>query len=312
MNKIFLLYGEEDYLINEKINEIKSDYLSYDCIKYDMMESNISEALEDASMGSLFSLNKIIVCYNCFFLTGVKCEIEHKLDDLSNYVKHDSDNILILAVTNNSLDNRKSIIKELKNKAEVIEYKKLKGFEINNFIKNYCKKSKYTIENDAINLLINKLTDNLNIITMELEKLFVYKNDGKITKDDVDICTSKLINTNIFDLIDSIVKNDTDRSMELYDDLLLLNEEEIKLIIILANQFRLIYQVKTMYKGGYSEYNIASLLGINPYRIKLANESAVSETDSLIYLRKLGELDRNIKTGKINKKVGFEKFILGI
>ena len=311
MNKIYLLYGEEDYLINEKINEIKNKYNSYDCVNYDMLDNNISEALDDALMGSLFGSNKIIICSNCFFLTGVKCETEHKTDDLLKYIKEDRDNILILTVFDN-LDNRKSIVKELKKSVEVIEFKKLNGFEINKFIKNYCKKYDYSIDNDSINLFISKLNDNLNIITMELDKLFIYKDNKIITKDDINICTSKLINSNIFDLINSIVLNNTSESMRLYDDLLLLNEEEIKLIIILANQFRLIYQVKAMYKSGYNEYSIASSLKINPYRIKLANESRVSDTDSLVYLRKLGELDRNIKTGKINKKVGFEKFILGI
>ena len=51
---------EEDYFIDKEI-------FNYDLVCYDMLESNISEALEDALIGSLFSINKLIVCNNCYF-----------------------------------------------------------------------------------------------------------------------------------------------------------------------------------------------------------------------------------------------------
>ena len=85
------------------------------------------------------------------------------------------------------------------------------------------------------------MVNNLYIITSELDKLFIYKDNKVITKDDIKVVTSRIINTNIFDLIDSIVRKNIDKALELYDDLLVVNEEEIKLIVTLANQFRLIW-----------------------------------------------------------------------
>ena len=153
--------------------------------------------------------------------------------------------------------------------------------------------------------------DNLYIIVSELNKLFLYC-DGKINLEDVSLCTSKMIKCNIFDLINAIVSKNIDLSLELYDDLVILNEEEIKLIITLANQFRLIYQVKCMFKSGYSEKDIASELGVHPYRVKLANSVNTDERTILNYLKRLSILDENIKTGKINKREGFINFILSI
>ena len=161
-------------------------------------------------------------------------------------------------------------------------------------------------------MFLSKLNDNLFIITSELDKLFIYKDNSKIEIDDVDICTSKVINTNIFDLINSMVNKDIDKSLDLYDDLLLINEEEIKLIVTLSNQFRLIYQVKCMFKSGYSETDIVRKLDVHPYRIKLANNVNIDLKDCLNYLKKLSVLDEEIKTGKVDKKAGFEKFILSL
>ena len=311
MNQIYLIYGDEDYFINEEISKLKDKYKEYDLVTYDMLDTNISVALEDASMLSLFSSNKLIICNNCIFLTGSKCDIDHDTDKLLKYIDLESDCVLVLTVNSETLDNRKKIVKEL-NKLNVIKCMKLKPYELDKFIINYCKNNGYSITTSACRLFLDKVGDNLYVITNELNKLFLYKDNKNIDVEDIKICISNYINTNIFDLINAIVEKDVDKSLKLYDDLLLINEEEIKLIVTLANQFRLIYQVKTMFKSGYSELDISKKLDVHPYRIKLANNVNISLNDCLMYLKKLSVLDENIKTGKIDKKVGFEKFILGL
>jgi len=92
------------------------------------------------------------------------------------------------------------------------------------------------------------------------------------------------------------------------------NEEPIKIIVMLANQFRIIYQSKEMYKKGYTENDIASTLNIHPYRIKLALNKAkeYNSKDLLNYIKKLSDLDIGIKTGNINKEIGLELFIINL
>lgn len=311
MNKIYLIYGEEDYLIDKEISKIKKEYKDYDLISYDMLDNNISIALEDALMGSLFSSNKLIICNNCCFLTGSKCTIEHDIDSLLKYLKIESDNILVLTVNSESLDNRKKVVKEL-NKFDVYKFDKLKSYELNKFVMDYCTLNKFKINNDALSLFLELVSDNLYIITSELDKLFLYKDNNIIDKEDIKTCTSRVINTNIFDLINAIVDKNVDKALELYDDLVLVNEEEIKLIVTLANQFRLIYQVKSMFKMGYSQMDIVKTLDVSPYRIKLANQVDISLNDALEYLNKLSLLDEYIKTGKVDKKNAFSNFILNL
>lgn len=311
MNKIYLIYGEEDYFINKEIDKIKNNNSDYEVVNYDMTLNNISDALEDALMGSLFSSSKLIICTNAYFLTGTKCEIEHKIDDLLKYLTIESDNILVIAVNSDTLDNRKKIVKEL-NKFKVVKCDKLKPNELNKFVKEYCKNNNYKINEDAVNLVLERLNDNLYIITSELDKMFLYKEDNVITKSDVKEVISRVINTNIFDLINAIVEKNIDKALFVYDDLMLMNEEEIKLIVTLANQFRLIYQVKSMFKSGYSEADISKSLGVHPYRIKLANSVNISMDNVVKILRDLALLDENIKTGKANKREVFLEFILSL
>ena len=306
MNKVYLIYGNEKYFIDEQVNKIVSEYKEYDLINYDMCETNINKAVEEVSMISLFSTDKIVICYNALFLTGIKCDIDHDIDSLLKY-------IVVLVVNSDSLDKRKKVVKELQKYAEVKECDKLKGNELLSFIKKRCVDNGYEINNDALNKFVLLLNDNLYVINSELDKLFIYKEDDKVISiSDIDICTSRMLNDNIFDLVDAIVKKDINRSLALYDDLIILNEEEIKLIVILANQFRLIFQVKEMFKTGYNEFDIAKKLDIHPYRVKLANNVGIDGMQALKYLKELSKLDADIKTGVLDKRVGFLEFILNL
>ena len=317
MNKsIFLLFGEENFLIDLEIKNIKTKKNIDDdsIVKYDMLEENISQALDDFNTTSIFSEKKLIICNNCVFLTGSnKITIDHNIEKLLKNIEVESQNILILVVNAIKLDERKKIVKELKKRVNVLEFKILKDFELEKFIKNEIEKTNYKIDNHAIKTLVQRCDSNLGIIYNEIEKLKIYKADEKtINKEDIVNLTPKLIKDNIFELVFSIVERDIETSLKLYDDLLILNEEPIKLIVILANQFRLIYQTKTMYKSGYSEFDISKHLEVHPYRIKLANQVKISEKLLLKYLSDLADLDINIKTGKIDKNSAFEFFLLNM
>ena len=100
--------------------------------------------------------------------------------------------------------------------------------------------------------------------------------------------------------------------MEMYSEMINQNEEPIKIIVMLANQFRIMYQVKELVKIGYSEKEIATKLKLHPYRVKLANQNSRKfKSDTLIkYLKKLSDIDYNIKSGKIDKYLALELFIL--
>ncbi len=319
MNKnIYLLFGEESYLINREINSIISSFLGEDIenkvVKYDMLEENIYSALEDLNTMSLFSEKKVVVCKNCKFLTGSReSDINHDIEKLIAIINSQIDNILILTTISDKLDERKRIVKELKKKVNVKQFNKLKYNELVLFVEKELKNSNYKISKNSIKLFLDIVGTNLGVVVNEIDKLKLYKLDSKeINDSDIKNISSKVINDNIFDLVDAVVKRDVEKALEIYDDLLILNEEPIKLIVVIANQFRLIYQTKVMFKLGYSEIDISKHLGVHPYRIKLANNIIISEKNLLKYLEKLADLDIKIKTGYINKDLAFEMFLLEI
>ena len=82
--------------------------------------------------------------------------------------------------------------------------------------------------------------------------------------------------------------------------------------MLLANQFRFLFQVKRLINKGKAESEIAKILEANPYRIKFTIKKLYSYTEEMLlyYIQKLAKIDHDIKLGLINKKLALELFII--
>lgn len=305
--KLFLVYGEESYLINKKIEEIINNEPS---IIYDMETMLFNDVKEDLLSYSLFYDKKVIVCKNCNFLTSSNDNKEN-LDTLGEVLKNDFDNKLILSVQS-KIDERKKVIKELMRLGSVYVFNKLNEVETIKFISNEFDRLGYTIDISTLNYFYSFVGNNLDVISNEIDKLDLYKEDKIITKDDINNISSKAIENNIFELINAVSSKDIGKALLIYDDLLLINEEEVKMISILGDHFRLIFQTKTLIESNYSEYDISKELDVHPYRVKLARNSSISIEEAKNNMLKLFDLDVAIKTGKKDKKAAFRLYLLNM
>ena len=288
MDNIYLIYGDEEFLIDKEIKNIINKFNSSmeNVVRYNLDESNVKEAIEDACTISMFETNKIVICEKCNFLTGEnKKEVNHDIDSLIKYINNPfSDSVLIFVVRNPKLDERKKVVKELKKCSKVIECKTIENYNLNNYISNYFKTNNYEISQSDVKLIIDKVKD---VVIDNIED-------------------------NIFSLTNAIMDKDIKRVINIYNDLLLMGEEPIKLIVMIANQFRLILQVKLMVKNGYKERDMASEIGEHPYRVKLASNARFTIKELITYIKKLQKLDYDIKSGNIDKNFGLEFFLLNI
>lgn len=317
MDNLYLIYGIEDYIIDEAIKKIITDnnIIDDNIIKYNLDEVNVSLALEEASTVSMFDSKKLVICEGCTFLTGEnKKEINHDIDSLIKYINNPfTDVFLVFVVRKEKLDDRKKIVKELKKNSTVIEAQKKENYNLNNYIIDYVNKNGYNMSKNACIKLIERAGSNLSNLISECDKIFLYKDDEKnITEEDIENLVFKNIEDNIFELTNAVMNKDKKKIINIYKDLILMGEEEIKLIVMLANQFRMILQVKLMVKNGYKERDMATIIKEHPYRVKLAMQSNFKINELENYLIKLEELDYSIKSGKLDKSFGFEMFLLNI
>lgn len=313
---IYLLYGTNYFLIKREIEKIKleNNIESIDVNNYNLENTILDNILDDALTLSLFSQKKMIIVDNSYIFTPSvrKKGLDHNIDLLNKYIENPNpDTILIFVVNEEKIDDRKKIVKLIKINGNVIEFNEVKN--IDTFIKNEL--NDYKMDAITINSFVNRVGDNLAIITSEIEKLKLYKNDDKIiTKDDVFNVCSEQIDVDMNELTNSIVSKNISKSLKIYNELIKQGEEPLQIIIRLANQFRIIYQSKELTKKGYSNKDIADILGIHPYRVKKALEISYKfpSKELLSILKKLSRIDEGIKMGNMDKNIALEQFILEI
>lgn len=297
---VYLLIGEES-IIKKQIKDIivKNNIDFNSVINYDLENDNIKNVIEDLNTYNLFGDKKIVIVKNI-----------NKLDDemIIEYLNNPSSNILVF-ISYDELDKRKKINKEILMVSEVIN---TKDVDLSSFIKDELKD--YTYDNDVVKLLKNRCCNNYFKISNELEKLKMLKiEEHNITKDDVLLYVKKSFDTNIFDLTNYINRKDIKKSLEVLKDLLNNSEDELRLLGLLANNFRTLYMIKNM-MFKYNDDYIIDTLKMHPYRLKMLKEQAInfSIEDLQKLIKKLGTIDINVKSGFIDKNGILEEFILTI
>lgn len=312
----YLFYGLEEYLIQKEIHQILTEngIESISLNQYDLENSSLKDIIEDASTISLFGDKKAIVVEQSYIFAATtnKKLLEQDTSTLEDYLLHPNpDTILILKWNRETIDQRKKIVSKMKQHGIVRECNKTE--QIDNYVKEMLEP--YHIDMKTLRFFIERVGKHLEILKQEAEKLKTYKGEElNITKKDIEEVTCKTIDVDIFNLIEHIVTKEKELAMESYYEMIKLGEEPIKIIILLANQFRLMYQAKLLSKRGYSEKEIASRLEIHPYRVKLAlSKSKNFQEETLLqYIEDLAQLDLRIKGGKLDKNIGLELFILQI
>ena len=313
---IYLFYGLETFLIKKEIASIlqKENMDTINQNTYDLEDSSLKDIIEDASTISLFGDKKAIIVENSYIFTGTtnKKLPEQNIEILNQYLQNPNTNTILMFIVNkDSIDKRKKIVSEVKKIGVVKEFTSLT--DQTSYLKTML--DPYQIKASDFSFLIERVGNNLSILEQEIIKLKTYKQDDlNITKQDIIDVTCKNVDIDIFSLIDNIVIKNKEKALESYTEMIKLGEEPIKIIIMLANQFRMMYQAKQLLKKGYSEKDIASTLDIHPYRIKLALQKSHGFTEDILldYIEQLATLDYEIKSGKIDKNIGLELFILYI
>lgn len=309
MNNVYVIYGMDYKLIKREIDNIIDN--TVDVIKYDLSQQKIDLLLDDALCMSIFGDKKVLIGENAIFLTSEETYVSHDLEYFDKYINDSHDNTVILTCLNEKLDERKKIVKKLKDTCKVIGIEKVNEKKLPDFVVNEFKKLGYKIDGKTSNYFVEYVGNNLDIIINEINKMVLYKNDDKIIHiDDINNISSKAFKDNIFELLDGIMKKNYKKMFDCYNDLKILGEDAVKIISMLSKQVLFFYKIKLYGEEGKSQSAIASELNVHPYRVKLALESdyMIYELEDLI--KKLHNLDFKIKTGEIDKNNAFEEFLI--
>ncbi len=310
MKNFYLLYGDDKAILNKEINDLKKKISINDdaVIYYDIIDVN--NIVDEALTIGMFSSNKLIIIDSTSYLSEKK-EVSN-ISCLEDYFNNYNSNSYLLFISNSSsIDSRKKLVKLISGKGEIKKIEATSDYLIH-YVKDFL--DDYEISGINISYFLSRCGTNINNINNELDKLKLYKLDDKvITKDDIELLTQENIDNSVYDLVNSLLKNDSARAIKLYREFTENGMDVSQIIAIIAAQIRLLFQVKRLYNSGKSNDEIAKILEFKSvYRVKylLSDSYYYSEDDLLKYLLKLADIDRDIKLGNVNGNTLLELFIV--
>ncbi|TCP32326.1 DNA polymerase III delta subunit [Scopulibacillus darangshiensis] len=317
---VYLLFGKQSYLIqfmkesivNEALNKDEKDF---NLSVYDMTESPVEAAVEDAETLPFIGEKRVVIIENPHFLSAskVKSKVDHDLKRLEQYINEPSpDSIFIILAMYDKLDQRKKIVKLARKQGITFELSQLTNDLLFNILETAAKKYNALYTRDGHDQLLAMVGPNLMQLVSEVEKFALYCGDERpIDKSVVIELGARSLENNIFNLVDMVMKKQPVDAYKLLADLIKQKEEPIKLLAIITRQLRIVYQVGLYQQEGYTQKNMAAKLGIHPYAVKLAaGQTKLYHLETLKRaLAICAETDYKMKTGAVEKKLALEMLI---
>lgn len=204
----YLLMGEESYYIDTISDYIAShvllpeecDFNQTICFGSDVTAVQVTDMAKRYPMMAEFQVIIVKEAQNI-----------RSLEALEGYLKKPvKSTILVWCHKNGKIDTRKKVIGLAQAMGVVFESKKLRDYQLPEFIQNYLKSKKTTIDPKSCQMIANHIGSDLSRIVSELDKILIYlPNDNRRVTPDIvekEIGVSK--DFNAFELRNAIVSKD--------------------------------------------------------------------------------------------------------
>ncbi len=317
-NNIFVLFGEETFLKNYGKNELLSriepkempefNVFVYEGRKYDL--ASVKEAIDALPV---FSDKKLLLFYNSglFQINGKDAATKEYREFWDELIDNIPENVYIV-FDEYTVDKRSGLYKKLLKRNAIVEFSYLSEEKMINWTVGLFKTMGKTITAQDAKYLIEITQDGMTSIKREAEKISAYT-EGKttITRQDINDVTVPVVENRVFDMVDALLSKNVTDALKMLNDLLVLKEEESKILGAISSNVEKLLTVKLMCDDKINREAIASKTKIAPFIIsKYITISSKHKTDDLKnLLSKCVETDEIFKLKRCNKSVILQRFI---
>lgn len=319
----YIFQGDEKYLMDIALEEVIKTFLTKDLESINLSNldgktNDFGDLISSCETLPFMSTKRVIVLKNPVVLV----EKDGVNEDMIKFIENLGDHqILIVFDSNNDIKKNTKLYKSFSKRDQNVNFEKLKGTDLNNWISKKINALNKTITPADINYLIQQssylsrnITTTLYDLDNEIKKLVDYSKDDKITKELIDNVLVKTLDKSIFDLLAAISRKDADKAIALFDDIYMMNEPIPKILFMISRQFRLLLGYNVYKNRGYGQGEIQSKLGIKPYEFtKVSTQGGgYSEKDLEDILERILETDRILKTRQTDDKLIMEILLVNL
>lgn len=292
---VYLLYGEEDFLVDEAVNLVLDAALTNEerGFNLDIMYGSESDARDIVSHASSFPM-----------MSERRVVIVREMDKLSNkellasYIEKPLNTTSIVLLSTKPDFRRKPYVTAKKH-GKTVEFRPLYENQVPTWIARRAKQQGREIDADACKLLAAYIGNSLRDIESELQKLFIYTGSVKtIRVDDVMTMVGVSREYNIFELQKTLGARNVERSIFIMEHMLEAGESPTSMIIMLTRFFAILWKLHDMVRRGVPGNEQAAELGVSPYYIKEYHDavSVFSSSEVEQGFEHLADTDEQLKS----------------
>ncbi len=307
--KVYLLYGEETYLRQQYkqklVDALKPEGDTMNFSRFEGKGIDVKGLIDLCETMPFFSDYRVILIEDSGFFKNKSEEMADYMKELPEYVR------LIFAET--EVDKRSRMYKAVKSAGRIAEFVKQDEKTLITWAAGILSREGRKITKRDMELLLAKTGVDMGNIRMELEKLITYTmGRDVVTAEDIEaVCTTQTANK-IFDMVRAVTEKNQKRALDLYYDLLTLKEPPMRILFLLAKQFRQLLLCKKLSQEGVSQSETASRLGVPSFVVRTiascARSYTVEELEEAV--ADFVDAEEAVKTGRLGDVLSVELLIV--
>lgn len=218
---VYLLQGEEPYYI-DKIVEMLSDRVvpdadarDFDLYNFFGADADLRTVIDTSRQFPLMSDKQLVMLREAQAMQNGRNEIEK----LAAYVEHAvQSTVLVVTFKAEPLKSSSQLVKALKKAGGVVfTGEKVKEWQLDKLITDYCKEKKIAIDNKSVQMLKDFIGNDLSRLFSEIDKLAVANGNAPITPESIEKNIGISKDFNNFELVNALAAKDYTRCMRIVD-----------------------------------------------------------------------------------------------
>ncbi len=308
ISRFHLLYGEERYLVRYYkkmlLDKLSTPGDEMNCTFFQGEDCEEKVIADAGLIFPFFAEHRLLVVQDSGFFKGS--------NDMPEYLESFPPSTYVIFVER-EVDKRNRLFKWMGKNGCITECVAQDEGKLKQWIAGYLKKEGKTISQSAAECLIQRVGTEMDILGNELEKILGYVGSrDKVEVEDVEMISSGVIVSRIFDMIDAVAYGNTEKALSLYGDLIANKESPMGILYLFSRHLNILLQIKELSAIGMNKNELAKRIGIPPFTVaKYQQQAKLFKRSRLIQLlEKRADCEEKFKTGRLLEQLAVELFLI--
>ena len=306
---VYIFAGDDSFLKKRIVNFAKKELKeAYIFRKFRIEDNGFSEAVNLFKNPTLFGDKYLIYTTFSEIDAADKKKILNILDKMEKY---NGRNLLFIFF--DKLKSNDKIVKAALSKNCFFQLSPPTVSQLKQFIIKFFKQKGIAIESSVPDFLMDSLNNNLEAISLELQKITAsVKKGDRITVDFLKKIVLSTKEENIFNLVNTFLDKDIRNCLKIYQYLLELNTDVESIINTFLSSLNTMLIIKDGINSDTSSKEVISKFKIHPYAYKINAEKCRQYSTEHLYLifRSLLKIQVDIRGRGVDGQILFRQFLL--